>query len=101
MPIIHYAKIVLSGQLLTREQSLAILETSDVDALGLVYEAWLVRRRFCGNRVQIQVLTNAKSGLCREDCHYCAQSCISQAEITRYPLKARDQLVQEARQSSR
>ena len=31
---------------------------------------------------------NAKSGFCSEDCHYCAQSCISKATIAKYPLRS-------------
>jgi biotin synthase len=36
---------------------------------------------------------NAKSGLCPEDCHYCSQSKISEAEIPRYNLLNREQLL--------
>lgn len=93
------AQHVLTGQTLTLEQCLAALETPDSDFPALLDAAWQVRHHYFGKRVQIQVLSNAKSGLCSEDCHYCSQSSISQADIARYPLKAREQLVNEARQA--
>jgi biotin synthase len=39
---------------------------------------------------------NAQSGLCSEDCHYCSQSKISEAEIEKYPLLARDRILEAA-----
>jgi biotin synthase len=40
---------------------------------------------------------NAKSGLCPEDCHYCSQSKVSEADIPRYNLLSRDKLLDGAR----
>ncbi|MCL5270821.1 MAG: biotin synthase BioB [bacterium] len=102
--MLDYARLaqsVIAGAALTRDQALAVLTSSDADALALFDAAWRVRHHFHGKRVQVQVLSNAKSGLCSEDCHYCSQSCISQAEIARHPLKARDILLAEAREAHR
>ena len=41
--------------------------------------------------MQLYFLMNAKSGLCPEDCHYCSQSKVSEAEIPRYNLLSREQ----------
>ena len=95
------AQLALSGKTPTYEQALAALQAPDDDFPFLFHAAWQVRHRFFGKRVQIQVLSNAKSGLCGEDCHYCSQSCVSQAEIASYPLKARERLLQEAREAGR
>jgi biotin synthase len=40
---------------------------------------------------------NAKSGLCPEDCAYCSQSKVSEAEIPRYNLLSREKLLEGAR----
>jgi biotin synthase len=40
---------------------------------------------------------NAKSGLCPEDCGYCSQSKVSEAEIPRYNILSRDKLLDGAR----
>src|SRR5262249_4371178 len=41
-----------------------------------------------------------KSGLCPEDCHYCSQSKISEAEIPKYNLLSRDKLLEGARMAA-
>ena len=60
--------------------------------------AYRVRHRWFGNRVHLNFLINAKSGLCGEDCGYCSQSRVSKAEIPRYPLVTAEQILDGARQ---
>src|SRR5690349_4124903 len=62
--------------------------------MGAVYR---VRRRWFANDVQLYFLMNAKSGLCPEDCSYCSQSKVSEAEIPRYNILSRDKLLDGAR----
>ena len=95
------ADLSLAGETLSRKQCHQVLETHDREILELLGAAWSVRYHHFGNRVQVQVLSNAKSGQCREDCHYCSQSAISQADIHRHPLVAEDKLVAEAREAVR
>jgi biotin synthase len=64
--------------------------------MSLVDATYRVRREYFGNRVYIHVLSNAKSGLCLEDCHYCSQSRISNANIKTYPLVSKERLLTEA-----
>lgn len=90
------ARSVISGRTLSRKTALSILAASSDDSLSLLEAAWQVRRHFFGRRVQVQVLSNAKSGICTEDCHYCSQSCVSGAEIVRHGLKATETLITEA-----
>lgn len=54
---------------------------------------------FLGRIVHVQVLRNAKSGLCSEDCHYCSQSQISKAAINRYPLISKELLLADAQRA--
>jgi biotin synthase len=88
---------VLDGHRLTHEEGLAILRSPDDELTDLVAAAHAVRRRYFGNTVQLYFLMNAKSGLCPEDCHYCSQSKVSDAEIPRYNLLNRDKLLDGAR----
>ena len=87
----------IAGQTPTREMALAMLKIPDSDFPSLFNAAWKVRHHFHGMRMNVQVLSNAKSGLCPEDCHYCSQSKVSESEIARYPLKAVQLLVEEAK----
>jgi biotin synthase len=88
---------VLAGDTLSADEALAVLGCPDDELLDLLAAVYRVRRRWFGNQVQLYFLMNAKSGLCPEDCAYCSQSKISQAEIPRYNLLSRDKLLDGAR----
>lgn len=77
---------VLSGQPLTRDEGRLVLQSRDEELLDLLAATYRVRRHYFGHQVQLYFLKNAKSGLCPEDCGYCSQSIISDAEIPRYPM---------------
>ena len=73
-----------------------VLDSGDTVLLGLLDAAFRVRHHHFGRKVQLHVLQNAKSGLCPEDCHYCSQSSVSGAEIERYSLLPKADLVRGA-----
>lgn len=88
---------ILAGDQASEHEALAVLSASDDDLLDLVAAAYRLRRRWFGQTVQLYFLMNAKSGLCPEDCSYCSQSKVSEAEIPRYNLLSRDKLLDGAR----
>lgn len=88
---------VLEGQAITREEAISILEAPDQELMELLAAAYRVRSRYFGNTVQLYFLMNAKSGLCPEDCSYCSQSKVSEAEIPRYNILNREKLLDGAR----
>lgn len=88
---------VLDGHQATAEVALSLLRAPDDELLDILAAAYRVRRRWFGNTVQLYFLMNAKSGLCPEDCHYCSQSKVSEAEIPRYNLLSREKLLDGAR----
>ncbi len=89
----------IAGELLTRGECQSVLDCPDQRVLELLDATYQVRFYFCGNRVHLHMLINAKSGLCPEDCHYCSQSKISTAEIDRYPLVSQQRLLEGAQQA--
>ncbi|MBE9127630.1 MULTISPECIES: biotin synthase BioB [unclassified Coleofasciculus] len=86
----------LAGELLTREEALAVLRAPDEVLLDQLAAAYRVRRHYWGNRVRLHFLLNAQSGLCPEDCHYCSQSKLSTAQIEKYPLLAKAEILNAA-----
>ncbi|QEG36662.1 biotin synthase BioB [Bythopirellula goksoeyrii] len=84
---------VLEGNELTRAEATEILSCPDEEILDLMQAAFRVRQRYFGKSVQLYFLMNAKSGLCPEDCSYCSQSKVSEAEIPRYNLLNREQIL--------
>ncbi|RMH03413.1 MAG: biotin synthase BioB [Nitrospirae bacterium] len=92
---------ILNGEsALMREEALMILRTSEEHLLDLVSAAFRIRHRFFGKTVTLQMLLNAKSGACQEDCHYCSQSSISRAPIARYGLLSPDAMIEGARRAA-
>jgi len=59
-----------------------------------------LRERHFGRQVSFCVITNAKSGLCSEDCAYCSQAATSRGEVPRYPLPPQEELVAAAAQAA-
>jgi biotin synthase len=88
---------VLAGGSIDRDEARAILESADVELLDLLAATYRVRRRHFGTTVQLFFLMNAKSGLCPEDCGYCSQSKVSDAEIPRYNLLSAPKLMEAAK----
>jgi len=62
----------------------------------LIAEADKIRDAFQKGSLDVCTITNAKSGLCSEDCKFCAQSSHHTADIAVYPLKTRELMLEEA-----
>jgi biotin synthase len=66
----------------------------------LMAEAQRLRERYFGRQVSFCVITNAKSGLCSEDCAFCSQAAGASGEVPRYPLPPLEDLVAAAIQAA-
>jgi biotin synthase len=95
-----YACKALNDEALTRAECRDVLNTPDEELLALLHAAFSVRSRYFGKSVRLQMLQNAKSGACQEDCHYCSQSAVSTAAIDRYNLLPQNQMIDGARQAA-
>ncbi|MGP0584786.1 biotin synthase BioB [Paenibacillus timonensis] len=89
----------LNGAVLTLEEGLSVLQAENDQLLPLMEAAYQVRRHYYGNVVKLNMIINAKSGLCPEDCGYCSQSLVSTASIPKYPLLDKETLVAGAREA--
>jgi biotin synthase len=87
----------LADQPLTPDEGLSLLQSDDAELLDILAAAYRVRRHYFGNRVWLNFITNAKSGLCGENCGYCSQSHVSTAKIERYSLMSREKILDDAR----
>ena len=94
------AERALLDEALTRDECLAVLGAPDDRLLELLDAAFKVRARYFGRKVRLQMLLNAKSGACQEDCHYCSQSAVSTAAIERYGLLPPEQMLEGARRAA-
>lgn len=90
---------ILDGGEVTEDEALTVLHAPDSDVPGLLAAAWKLRSHHFGNKVKLNYLVNAKSGLCPEDCTYCTQSKDSVAEIEQHRLLTQDQIIEKAEQA--
>jgi biotin synthase len=95
------AKQVLNGDELTNEEALSILNCPDEELLELLNGAYKIRHHYYGNKVKLNMIVNAKSGLCPENCGYCAQSSISTAPIEKYKMMDKEAILKGAEQAHR
>lgn len=101
MELVKLAKDVIDGYQLTKEDAKGILNTKDEEILSLVNAAYEIRRHFYGRKVKLNLIINAKSGLCPEDCGYCAQSSKAKSEIDRYALISKQTIVEGAKEAKK
>jgi len=87
------AQRVLAGHILTDDEALSILNNPDDDLLSLLHAAYTIRKHYYGNKVKLNMIINTKSGLCPENCGYCAQSIISTAPIEKYAMMKKEEIV--------
>lgn len=71
-------------------------ELLDLPLAELIVQANKVRRDFNGKKLELCSIINAKSGLCGEDCKFCAQSTRHRANIDRYTLKSKKEIISAA-----
>jgi biotin synthase len=57
------------------------------------------RRDFLGNKIELCSIINAKSGLCNQDCKFCAQSRMHKTGIETYALKTKREILLAARRA--
>jgi biotin synthase len=78
----------------SHEEAMEILNLSDEELPVLLDIVYSIRKKYKGNTVGIQILTNARSGNCSQNCAYCAQSRDSDANINKYRLVPYETLLQ-------
>ncbi|MEJ2744807.1 MAG: radical SAM protein [bacterium] len=75
---------------LTREEALDLLHAPLDD---LLFEADRLRQSSFGNRVDLCAIVNAKSGLCAEDCKFCAQSARYRTGAVVHPMLGKEEIL--------
>ena len=94
-----YADKAIAGELLTLEEALSILQADNDEVLKIMDAAFKVRKHYYGKKVKLNMIINAKSGLCPEDCGYCSQSIASTAPVEKYSLLNKETLIAGAKEA--
>jgi len=91
---------VLEGKKISREDALWLLQReAQNDLLELTRCAGEITKHFHGRQAELCSIINAKSGLCAEDCSFCAQSVRFKTNVNRYPLMDSAIICEKAKQA--
>jgi len=94
------ANNVIDGYEINREEAFSILQSPDEDILSLMDAAFQIRRHHFSNKVKLNMIISAKTGFCPENCGYCAQSIDSTADIDKYTMMTKEQIIAGAKQAN-
>jgi biotin synthase len=92
------AKVLEGGQGLDEADVLACLRIPDDHVAELLALAHDVRRRWCGDEVEVEGIVSVKTGGCPEDCHFCSQSGLFESPVRAAQLDI-PSMVQAARET--
>lgn len=81
---------ILNGGLIDKSDALSLIET---DLTVLCSAADEIRVKFNGNKIDTCTILNGKSGLCSENCKYCAQSAHNHTGVKEYPMLTVSEIV--------
>ena len=98
----YLGKKVLNGKLIEKEEAILLDQRIQSKDLVSFFEmSNRIRQEYFDHSIKFCAITNAKSGLCREDCSFCAQSLHHHAKINCYPFLEKEQILQRAAQAKK
>ncbi len=97
MKIEEITQRLLAGGEITREEASVLASYPDLDALCDAADT--VSRHFIGTKVDSCSIINARSGLCSEDCKWCAQASRHHTGCKTYNFVDRDEAMTLAREN--
>ena len=97
----HLEEKIIKGRYLSKKDAFSLSEVSGSQIFDLFTSANRIRNHFKGIKVNLCSIVNAKSGLCSEDCSFCAQSSKSTAKIEVYPLLSKETIIQKAKEANK
>ncbi len=90
---------VTQGTGLDSSEALQILTARGAALTAFMAGAQQLKETYCSDQAALCSIINAKSGLCPENCSFCAQSAHHQTDARVYGLKSAEELVAGARQA--
>ncbi|OPY74495.1 MAG: Biotin synthase [Syntrophorhabdus sp. PtaU1.Bin058] len=84
------------GAGISLEEILALYKAGMKRPFYLIAAADEIRECFKGKRINLCGIVNAKSGLCPEDCRFCAQSAHYCTDAPQYPLIGKEEIMKRA-----
>lgn len=82
---------IIGGGLIDKSEAMSLL---DVDIEQLCAAADKIRSKLNGRKIDTCTILNGKSGLCTENCKYCAQSAHNHTGVKEYPMLTVSEIVE-------
>ncbi len=95
-PLIENAYKVLDGEKLSKAEAVELSKINGADIMDLLSLANKVRLKYAGDFFTCSIL-NAKSGVCSQNCRFCAQSAHHNTGVDEYPLVTVEETLAAAR----
>jgi len=89
----------MKGHQPSHTQGLSVLRSNGAKYSAFMAGAHYLKEQSFQDTVQLCSIINAKSGLCQENCAFCAQSSHHQSAPPVYPLKSRQEIIDGARKA--
>lgn len=89
------------GEAVSAQTALAMLHCPSDNIPEILSAATLVRQRYFGNRTSLCSILNAKSGVCTENCAFCAQSSSHKTHAEVFGLRTKDEIIEAHRAAAK
>ena len=93
------AKRIISGEEISFEDMCSIADKTPLETL--LETADDIRRHFFSNKIETCAIVNAKSGLCPENCKWCAQSAHNATGAKVYPMMEPEEILEAAERTQK
>ena len=90
---------VFSNQRITQNETEELLNISEDHLKSLSDSANQITRKFQGNEVDVEQLSNIKKNYCSEDCSFCSQSAFFNTNVDDYQLLPKEEVVKQAKKA--
>jgi len=87
---------ILDGYRISQQEAEQLAKINGPDLMFLFAWTSMLRRHFFGGEISLCSIINAKSGLCSENCAFCAQSSHHKTDAPVFPLVETEQIVESA-----
>ena len=93
MDVLKLADDVIGGKRICRSDDTDFFISADIESL--CKGADRIRKRFCGDHVDLCSIINGKSGKCSENCRFCAQSAHNCTGVSEYQFLDKETILKE------
>jgi len=90
---------IFENQSISEDEAKKLLNISKSNLKTLADSANRITRKFQGNEVDVEQLSNIKKNYCSEDCSFCGQSAFFNTNVEDYQLQPKEEVVKEAKKA--